>query len=84
MANRTAGTTLDAASLRRLAVEFEVDPRTILKLARGEDVRGMARRRAARALRKVGVELPNDDSTEFGDHAFASPGERKKDEARAR
>ena len=44
---------LDAGTLRRLAVEFDVDPRTILKVHRGEYVRGMARRRAERALQSL-------------------------------
>ena len=48
---------LDAGTLRRLAVEYEVDPRTILKLMRGAPVRGMARDRAVRALESLGLQI---------------------------
>jgi hypothetical protein len=51
---------LDTATLRRLAVEFDVDPRTILKLFRGGRVRGMARHRATRALESIGLRAPLD------------------------
>lgn len=46
---------LDASSLRRLAVEADVDPRTIRKLLAGKRVRGMAGRRAALLLRQAGL-----------------------------
>ena len=40
---------------RRLAVEADVDPRTILRAARGEPVRGMAGERANAALAAAGL-----------------------------
>lgn len=53
---------LDAGTLRRLAVEYEVDPRTILKLLRGAPVRGMARDRAVRAVESLGLQIvPQND-----------------------
>lgn len=45
---------IDTATARRLAVLAGVDPRTILRVARGQRVRGMARERALRALRDAG------------------------------
>jgi hypothetical protein len=45
---------LDAATIRWLAVEASVDPKSIVKVARGEHVRGMAGRRATAALRAAG------------------------------
>lgn len=46
----TKETVPDSFTLRRLSVEFDVDPRTILKVARGVSVRGMAGHRAQQAL----------------------------------
>lgn len=46
---------LDAATVRWLAVEAGVDPKTIAKVARGEKVRGMAGQRALVALRASGL-----------------------------
>lgn len=43
----------DAITLRKLGLEFEVDPRTIIKVIRGEPVRGMAGQRAQRAVRTL-------------------------------
>ena len=42
--------TLDAATIRELAVRADVDPRTIAKVAAGRAARGMAGRRARDAL----------------------------------
>lgn len=54
----TKSTNLDEAVRRELAVKAEVDPRTIEKALRGEPVRGMAGRRARRALRDAGFVVP--------------------------
>ena len=48
---------LDKSRIRELAVRASCDPRSIEKLLRGEDVRGMAGHRARAALRAAGVEL---------------------------
>lgn len=42
--------TLDAATIRELAVRADVDPRTIAKVADGRPARGMAGRRARDVL----------------------------------
>lgn len=49
---------LDEATRRELAVQAEVDPRTIEKVLRGEPVRGMAGRRARRVLEAAGLTIP--------------------------
>ena len=49
---------LVAATLRRLAVRASCDPRTILAIAEGRPVRGMAGERARRALVEAGYPLP--------------------------
>lgn len=46
---------LDAATLRRLAVEASTDPRTIEAAYRGKPVRGLAGQRALAALRAAGL-----------------------------
>ena len=46
---------IDYPTARRLAVEAQVDPRTILRLARGGNVRGMAGERARAALAELGL-----------------------------
>jgi hypothetical protein len=46
---------LDAATVRRLAVRADVDPRTIQKVYEGLPVRGMAGRRARGALAEAGL-----------------------------
>jgi hypothetical protein len=46
---------LEAALARELAVKASVDPKTILKAARGEHVSGMAGHRARAALKEAGV-----------------------------
>jgi hypothetical protein len=45
---------LDASTLRRLAVEAHVDPRTISRAACGERIRGDAGHRAREALERHG------------------------------
>ncbi|MBI2393689.1 MAG: hypothetical protein HYV09_29215 [Deltaproteobacteria bacterium] len=52
-------TSPDTETLRRLAVEASVDPRTISKIIDGRPVRGMARRRALDALRRAGIDVPS-------------------------
>lgn len=49
---------LDEAMRRELAVGASVDPRTVEKVLRGEPVRGMAGRRARRALEEAGFTVP--------------------------
>jgi hypothetical protein len=46
---------LDAATLRRLAVRASCDPKTIQKLWRGGNVRGLAGQRAWAVLREAGL-----------------------------
>jgi hypothetical protein len=46
---------IDTATARRLAVAADVDPRTVIRVANGEAVRGMAAERAARVLRDAGL-----------------------------
>jgi hypothetical protein len=46
---------VDAAILRQLAVEGDVDPRSLRKLLAGKTVRGMAGRRAALVLLQAGL-----------------------------
>jgi hypothetical protein len=50
---------LDAATLRELAVRASTDPRTILHVASGMPVRGLARHRARAALIAAGYPLPD-------------------------
>ena len=45
---------IDAGNARHLAVRAGVDPRTIYKLVRGEDVKGMAGNRAREVLIEAG------------------------------
>ena len=47
--------TLDAATARTLAVEASCDPRTIIRVFRGEQVRGMAGDRARAVLLAHGL-----------------------------
>lgn len=47
--------TLDAATLRRLAVRASVDPKSIRKVFEGKPVRGLAGHRAATVLREAGL-----------------------------
>ncbi len=46
---------VEAEMLRRLAVAAEVDPRTLRKLLRGAEVKGMAGRRARQVLADAGL-----------------------------
>jgi DNA-binding LacI/PurR family transcriptional regulator len=47
--------TLSAHDLRRVAVEAEVDPRTVKKVVAGGAVRDVLLRRIERAMKKLGV-----------------------------
>lgn len=49
---------LDAATLRRLAVRASTDPRTIAAVAEGRPVRGLAGERAKRVLIEIGYPFP--------------------------
>jgi hypothetical protein len=51
-------TPIDDATARQLAVRASVDPRTILKAAAGQPVRGLAGHRARAALRAAGFLPP--------------------------
>ncbi len=51
----------DTATIRRLAVEADVDPRSILAVLRRRKVRGMAGHRAREVLSRHG-HLPQDSS----------------------
>lgn len=51
---------LDAAMVRALAVEADVDPRTITKELDGTRTRGMAGRRARAVLLKAGLVATTD------------------------
>lgn len=46
---------MDPHTLRVIAVAAEVDPRTVAKHLRGEQVRPMARTRIVRALQHLGL-----------------------------
>ncbi|MBK8994469.1 MAG: hypothetical protein IPM35_01775 [Myxococcales bacterium] len=46
--------TIDASTLRRLAVQADVDPRSLLRLYHGKPVRGSAGHRARRVLIEAG------------------------------
>lgn len=46
---------IDTATLRRLAVEAEADPRTVARYLRGEPVRGLAKHRIRRVLGEHGL-----------------------------
>ena len=50
----------DAAILRALAVQADVDPRTILKELKGTRARGMAGRRARAVLLRAGLVASSD------------------------
>ena len=43
---------IDSATVRRIAVEARVDPRTLVRVAQGDDVRGDAGHRAREALER--------------------------------
>lgn len=45
------------ALLRRLAVEAEVDPRTVVRVWKGQPVCGMSSERALRALQAHGIPI---------------------------
>lgn len=57
---------LDASTVRALAVEADVDPRTIRKELKGERTRGMAGRRARAVLEKAGLTASTDPNTPSG------------------
>jgi hypothetical protein len=54
---------LDYAIARKLAVQAQVDPRTILRVHRGKPVRGMAGHRAREALIHAGFLRSAESST---------------------
>jgi hypothetical protein len=58
---------LETATIRALAVTAGVDPRTIMRSYAGETVRGLAGRRARRALIEAGLlsPSPEDKLAEF-------------------
>ena len=58
--------TLDAATIRELAVRADVDPRTISKVMDGQPARGMAGRRARAALIAGGFLEPSKASGQPG------------------
>ena len=49
---------ISASELRRLSVRGSVDPRTIIKVAAGENARGLAGERARAVLVAAGYPLP--------------------------
>ncbi len=51
--------TIDTATLRRLSVEAEVDPRTLRRFLLGERIRGLPRWRIERVLRQEGLLTPS-------------------------
>lgn len=63
---------LDTATVRWLAVEAGVDPKTIIKVSKGRPVRGMPGHRARAALQALGL-LASD---EHGDAPTDKDGER--------
>lgn len=56
--------TIDLTTLRRLALDASVDPRTLSRVLRGERVRGLAYERAREALEKSGFQVPAPRGTE--------------------
>jgi hypothetical protein len=48
----------DDATLRRLATEASVHPKTVLKALAGEPIRGLAGHRARSVLRELGYPVP--------------------------
>ncbi len=57
---------IPAYQLRRLAVRAAVDPRTILAVAAGRRVRGLAGERARAALAAAGYPVPDPQSAHDG------------------
>lgn len=55
------GSALDTATLRRLAVEASVDPRTVRRRLNGEEVRGLAAHRVDAVLAQHGLK-PNSEA----------------------
>ena len=58
-AKRSLPVPLGAADVRRLAVKADVDPRTLLRVAAGEPVKGMAARRARSVLLAEAYPIPD-------------------------
>lgn len=54
---------IDAATLRKVAVDAMCDPRTVMAVLRGETVRGLAYERAKEALKKAGFKVPAIEET---------------------
>lgn len=55
---------IDAATLRKVSVESKCDPRTVIKVLRGESKGGLAYERAKEALEKAGFTVPAVQMTE--------------------
>lgn len=56
MDNKTASSPRpDAHTIRKLAVESCTDPRSVLKVIRGERVRSVTRARVLKAMRRLGL-----------------------------
>lgn len=68
MPDPTAHPTLDAATLRRLAVRASCDPKTIRKVYDGQRVRGLAGHRARTVLSEAGL-LPDEPPSAGADDA---------------
>ncbi len=68
---RVSDLPLDTATLRRLSVAADVDPRTIAKIFRGGHPRGMSGQRARRVLIAHGY-LPAESVTATTEEAVAS------------
>lgn len=61
MDNTTARSTRpDAHTVRRLAVESCTDPRSVLKVINGENVRSVTRARVLKAMRRLGLVTPDE------------------------
>ena len=58
MTSKRPAPLIDAATLRRVAVEASCDPRTVLAVLRGESTKGMAYDRAKKALKGAGFRVP--------------------------
>ena len=71
--NTARSTRPDAHTIRKLAVASCTDPRSVLKVITGENVRSVTRARVMKAMRRFGLELA----------AFGSPGGAATTTARA-
>ena len=55
---------LDTATIRRIAVESDSDPRSVVKVLRGDRVRGMVGHRIREVLSRRGLLAPDVRTTE--------------------